>query len=202
MTGAAPAAGGEREGFPGETGHLPLLLAVFLTLVMLGGIIDLVLDRPTTWRSWHVAFELAMVLMSATFAVVLFRAWHRASRALTATRASLAASAEELARRQAERDHWRRSAEQALRGLSQAIDGQFVAWGLTNVEREIALLLLKGAGHKQAAAQLQRSERTVRQHAVDIYRKAGVQGRAELAAFFLQDLGTPTEDPGSQAPRA
>jgi hypothetical protein len=33
-----------------------------------------------------------------------------------------------------------------------------------------------------------RSERTVRQHAVAVYRKAGVAGRAELAAFFLSGL--------------
>ena len=61
----------------------------------------------------------------------------------------------------------------------------------TRAERDVALLILKGAGHKQAAAQLERSERTVRQHAVEVYRKAGLQGRAELSAFFLQDLMLP-----------
>ena len=60
---------------------------------------------------------------------------------------------------------------------------------LTRAERDVALMLLKGEGHKQAAARLGRSERTVRQHAVEVYRKSGLQGRAELAAFFLQDLG-------------
>jgi DNA-binding NarL/FixJ family response regulator len=63
-------------------------------------------------------------------------------------------------------------------------------------------LLLKGHGHKQAAALTGRSERTVRQHAVSIYHKAGLSGRAELAAFFLEDLllpraaATPTADGG------
>ena len=32
------------------------------------------------------------------------------------------------------------------------------------------------------------SERTVRQRAKDVYRKAGLSGRAELSAFFLEDL--------------
>ena len=36
-----------------------------------------------------------------------------------------------------------------------------------------------------------RSERTVRQHAIAAYHKAGVGGRAELAAFFLGDLSLP-----------
>lgn len=102
----------------------------------------------------------------------------------------------------AERDAWRRSAESVLAGLGQAIDRQFTAWGLTPTEREVALLLLKGYGHKQVAAQTGRGERTVRQHAVAVYQKSGLAGRAELAAFFLQDLmlpgGTPRDLPGGQ----
>jgi len=48
--------------------------------------------------------------------------------------------------------------------------------------------LLKGQGHKQIAAATGRSERTVRQHAVAVYQKSGLGGRAELAAFFLDSL--------------
>jgi len=98
-----------------------------------------------------------------------------------------------LAQRQAERDHWRSSAEHAISGFAQAIDQQFTGWQLTRAEREVGLLLLKGAGHKQVAAQLNRSERTVRQQAVEVYRKAGLRSRAELAAFFLQDLMIPVD---------
>jgi DNA-binding NarL/FixJ family response regulator len=55
---------------------------------------------------------------------------------------------------------------------------------------------MKGHGHKQIAAASGRSERTVRQHAVAVYQKSGLQGRAELAAFFLEDLMVPgTADP-------
>lgn len=183
---------------PAFRGPLPLVLAGFLVLVVVGGTVDLVLDKPASLLSPHVAFEATMVILSLTFAVVLFRGWWRTAHDLQATEASLAATHRALAERQAERDHWRRSAEQALAGFGQAIDGQFTAWGLTRAERDVALLLLKGEGHKQAAAQLGRSERTVRQHAVEVYRKAGLQGRAELAAFFLQDIMLPTE-PGERA---
>jgi DNA-binding NarL/FixJ family response regulator len=71
------------------------------------------------------------------------------------------------------------------------VDEQFGAWHLTPAEREVAMLLLKGHGHKQIAAATGRSERTVRQHAVAVYQKSGLQGRAELAAFFLEDLTVP-----------
>jgi DNA-binding NarL/FixJ family response regulator len=69
------------------------------------------------------------------------------------------------------------------------VEEQFDAWRLTPAEREVALLLLKGQGHKQIAAATGRSERTVRQHAVSVYQKSQLQGRAELAGFFLEDLG-------------
>ena len=35
-------------------------------------------------------------------------------------------------------------------------------------------------------------ERTVRQQALAVYAKAGLAGRAELAAFFLEDLLVPS----------
>jgi DNA-binding NarL/FixJ family response regulator len=78
-----------------------------------------------------------------------------------------------------------------LAGLGRAIDERFTAWGLTPAEREVAMALLKGQSHKQIAFTSGRSERTVRQHAVAVYQKSGLNGRAELAAFFLEDLMLP-----------
>jgi DNA-binding NarL/FixJ family response regulator len=54
-------------------------------------------------------------------------------------------------------------------------------------------MLLKGYGHKEIAGLTGRSERTVRQHAGAAYEKAGLAGRAELAAYFLNDLMLPEE---------
>jgi DNA-binding CsgD family transcriptional regulator len=102
------------------------------------------------------------------------------------------AAAPQPAERQAERDAWRARAGQALDGLGVAVSDQFAAWGLTPAEREVALLLLKGESHKEIAGATGRSERTVRQHAVAAYQKAGLGGRAELAAFFLGDLRLPS----------
>jgi DNA-binding CsgD family transcriptional regulator len=172
-------------------GPLPLVLSAFLVLVVAGGTVDLLLDRPPTLLSWHVAFEATMVLISLVFALVLFRGWRRSAAGLRRTEARLAVTQQALVDRQAERDRWRRDAERALLSFGLAIDRQFDAWDLSPAEREVALLILKGEGHKQAAALLGRSERTVRQHAVEVYRKAGLRGRAELAAFFLQDLILP-----------
>ena len=80
-----------------------------------------------------------------------------------------------------------------LSGLGEAINAQFTRWNLTDAEREVALLLLKGLSTKEIAAVRAGSERTAREHASAIYTKAGVTGRAGLSAFFLEDLLAPIE---------
>ncbi len=93
----------------------------------------------------------------------------------------------------AEGAQWRADMRELLRGLGDAIDGQFVRWGLTPAEREVALLMLKGLAHKEIASVRESSERTVRQQARAIYGKANLSGRAALSAFFLEDLLLPAD---------
>lgn len=168
-------------------------LAGVLVLLAIGFAFDLLLDAPDRWRSAHVLFEVSLVIVSLGYAAWLWRGWRVASRSLARARASLEAQ-------RSEREAWQESARAALEGLGRAIDARFAAWQLTPVEREVALLLLKGHGHKQIAAMTGRSERTVRQHAVSVYAKSGLGGRAELAAFFLEGVMLP-ERASSAAPR-
>lgn len=177
--------------FASASPRLRRVLMGVLSLVVVGGITDLLLDRPRPWYSVHVAFELTLILMSLACVVALWIGWWRAARDLADAQASLGAARRTLAERQAERDAWRASAEQALAGLATAIDAQFDAWGLTRAERDVVVQLLKGRSHKAIAAQTERSERTVRQHAATAYQKAGLRGRAELAAYFLEGLVLP-----------
>lgn len=100
----------------------------------------------------------------------------------------------DLARSQANAERWRAEASDLLRGLSEAIDQQFGRWDLSPAEREVALLLLKGLSTRDIASLRQTREATVRQQAQGIYRKADLDGRAELAAFFLEDLLAPPPD--------
>jgi len=160
------------------------VLVVILAVLVLGGIVDLVLDRPTTPWSAHVLFEVALLVFALGAAAYLWLGWRHADDSLLRAR-------RELTARGAERDAWRGRAEDLLRGLGDAIDEQLRAWQLTPAERETALLLLKGYGHKEIAALQDKSERTVRQHAIAVYRKSGLSGRAELSAFFLEDLLLP-----------
>jgi DNA-binding CsgD family transcriptional regulator len=173
----------------GDKSLRALLVIVLLTIVV-SGAVDLVLDAPDDWRSGHVLYEVVLITAALGTTVVLWRQWSRAERSLVQTRRT-------LAERQAERDEWRDHAERALTGFADAVDEQLRRWQLTDAEREIALQLLKGRSHKQIAFATARSERTVRQHAVSVYQKSGQAGRAELAAFFLEDLMLPATTPRS-----
>ena len=78
-------------------------------------------------------------------------------------------------------------------GLGEAIDRQFLTWKLTEAEREVGLLILKGLSLKEIVGARATSERTIRAQARSIYSKAGLSGRSALSAFFLEDLLAPIE---------
>jgi DNA-binding CsgD family transcriptional regulator len=160
------------------------LLAAVLLLAIVGGGIDLWLDAPDSWWSLHVFYEVVLIAGAVASFVALWSGWWRARRWLAETRRA-------LEEQRAERDAWRESARSALDGLGRAMDERFVAWGLTPAEREVALGLLKGRSHKVIAYESGRSERTVRQHAVAVYQKSVLGGRAELSAFFLEGVMLP-----------
>ncbi len=168
------------------TDRPPLWLAGLLLLIATLAIADLALDRPMRLHDPHLWLEVGFVVLCLGSAAWLGRAWVRAE-------GSLARVREALSQRESERDIWRRRAETALAGLGVAIDEQLTRWQLTPVEKETALMLLKGLSHKEVAQVGGRSERTVRQHAIAVYRKSGLAGRAELSAYFLDDLMLPAE---------
>jgi DNA-binding CsgD family transcriptional regulator len=163
---------------------LRILIALVLLAAVVGGAVDLALDAPDTFLSVHVIYELALITASATAMFFLWRGWFRAEHSLSDMK-------QVVEEHRAERDAWRATAESALAGFGKAIEERFKAWGVTAAESEVALLLLKGRSHKEIAYQTDRSERTVRQHAVSVYQKSKLGGRAELAAFFLDDLTLP-----------
>jgi DNA-binding CsgD family transcriptional regulator len=105
---------------------------------------------------------------------------------------SLAQRAEELEARlndsRREAEEWRHEAADLIAGFSAAIDRQLDRWGLSPAEKEVARLLLKGLSHREVATVRAVGEATVRQQARALYRKAGLTGRNDLAAFFLEDL--------------
>ena len=70
----------------------------------------------------------------------------------------------------------------------EVIDQQLVDWALTPSERDVAMLLLKGLSFEEIAGVRETKEKTVRQQASMIYRKSGLNGRHEFAAWFFEDF--------------
>jgi len=164
-----------------------LALIGVLALLAINAGVNMLLDAAGIWPGLHLALEILTAVVGMGAASVLWVGWRRAERSEAAARAA-------LSERKAERDEWRESARRALEGLGAALDAQFREWDLTPTEREVALFLLKGYSHKRIADMTGRRERTVRQHGVVVYQKAGLAGRAELAAYFLEDLMLPDEE--------
>jgi DNA-binding CsgD family transcriptional regulator len=95
----------------------------------------------------------------------------------------------EIAR--AEGGGWRAKVRSHLAGLKAGMEKQFQDWGMTEAEREVGLLILKGLSHKEIAALRATTEATVRQQAQAIYRKANLPGKSAFSAYFLEDLLAP-----------
>jgi DNA-binding NarL/FixJ family response regulator len=126
-------------------------------------------------------FEHAVVL-----AAVAAVAWVTVE--LKVLRGEQAEMREDIARAVAMGEDWRAAARTTLEDLSDAIERQFRAWGLTPAEADIAGLMLKGVALRDIARLRRTSEVTIRQQAQAVYRKSGLAGRAELSAYFLESL--------------
>jgi DNA-binding CsgD family transcriptional regulator len=72
--------------------------------------------------------------------------------------------------------------------LSTVITQQFSEWKLTSSEAEVGWLLLKGLSLKEISIVRNTLDKTVRQQASSIYKKAGLTGRHTFSAWFIEDI--------------
>jgi DNA-binding CsgD family transcriptional regulator len=68
------------------------------------------------------------------------------------------------------------------------LEENFRRWSLTPSERDVALLAIKGFSVSEIAALRETRPGTVKAQCAAVYRKAGVSGRAQLLALFVDDL--------------
>lgn len=158
---------------------------VLISIVALVGT-DLVTDFREGVRWWHLLVEGATGLGALAGVYFILRSSFT-------LRKTLALEQHTSSALRAEAEKWRSEAKKHLDGLSRSIDQQLTGWNLTESEKEIAFLLIKGLSLKEIAAIRNTSEKTVRAQAISVYSKSGLTGRAELAAFFLEDLLAPSE---------
>lgn len=128
--------------------------------------------------SWHSALEGLFLVALALLILVLS---HSAGQEFTRADQELDSVRQEL---QLFRDKNRG----LMTDYRQAVQDQFERWGYTAGERLVAEHLILGYSFKEIAAQLNKKEKTVRNQSQALYDKAGLTGRHDLAAFFLQDI--------------
>jgi DNA-binding CsgD family transcriptional regulator len=169
------------------------VLVAFVVVALLAAL-DLASDLREGTTVGHVVAE------GGVFVVGMLGAWFVARRLMGVMRSERTAReeafalAERLKASEAEAARWRDEARDLLEGLGAALDRQFERWALSPAEKEVALLLLKGLSHKEIAEARSITEATARQQARAVYKKAGLSGRNDLAAFFLEDLLLPGGD--------
>lgn len=164
-----------------------IAITLFGLVAVLAGT-DLVVDLRQGTTPGHVVAEGLVVLVGLGGIGWMAARLRRLARDAQTLRMLAADLARNLDTTRAESERWRVEAGDLIHGLAAAIDRQLDRWSLSPAEKDIALLLLKGLSHKEVASVRGVSETTVRQQARSIYRKSGLTGRNDLAAFFLEDL--------------
>jgi DNA-binding CsgD family transcriptional regulator len=178
--------------FTSERRLLIGVLLAFLAVAFLAAI-DISADLHEGADLGHVGVEGGILLVASFGSILLARRLVLMLRHARAVQEEALALAAQLEVTRAEANRWRSEARDLIRGLAEALDAQFDRWNLTPAEKEVALLLLKGLSHKDVAEIRSVTEATARQQARAVYKKGGLSGRNDLAAFFLEDLLLPIE---------
>lgn len=159
------------------------IFMALLSALIAAGVADVVSDYAEGAGAGHLVLEIVVIAASIVLIALLGLGVWRQKRSIRHLRTELAARPEAV-------DVPRRSPElsDARHGMARVIQHQFDEWGLTQTEKEVAMLLLKGLSFKEIAAVRDTLEKTVRQQASSIYRKSGLGGRHAFSAWFIEDL--------------
>jgi DNA-binding CsgD family transcriptional regulator len=76
----------------------------------------------------------------------------------------------------------------ASRPFQHLVEEAFDRWGMTEAERDVAILTLKGLSISEIAEARGTRAGTVRAQSVAVYRKAGVGNRLQLLSLFMDEL--------------
>lgn len=163
------------------------IIALVLLMIALLSSIDIYNDYHQGVALWHILIETLVALLALTGVYYVLRGRFRLQQTLVTERQF----SREL---EIQAQKWKRVSKTYMAGLSAEIDNQLDQWGLTEAEKNVTFLLLKGFSIKEIAALRKTSVKTVRTQNNAIYSKSGLSGRAELSAFFLEDLLMPKEN--------
>lgn len=161
-------------------GKEPVLILILSVVVLASGA-DLVADLSHGTTKTHILQEAAIVAISVLAIAWMIMGLRRQAREIELLKAELAELSDESMAP-------KKYILEARKTLSSVISQQFEEWKLTESEADVGRLLLKGLSLKEIAVLRQTLEKTVRQQASSIYRKAGLSGRHSFSAWFIEDI--------------
>jgi DNA-binding CsgD family transcriptional regulator len=157
-----------------------LFFSVFL-LTMLANGWDAWDDLAHHGASGHLTLNILLMVLSFVGLLAVWQQFVQRGIELASAKASLTVAQTSLGKTEVQ-------AAKLMGELSGIIHRQFDVWQLSDAEKEVALLLLKGLSLEEIAVIRGRAEKTVRQQASAVYNKAGIAGRHALSAYFFEDL--------------
>jgi DNA-binding CsgD family transcriptional regulator len=160
------------------------LVVIVLAFVALMVTVDLITDAKQGVNLRHVLLEASTGIVALCGIFYFLKGSYKLQHKLTD-------SLHENIQLRSEAESWKTEAKKYIEGLSNSIDLQLTKWDLSQAEKEVALLLLKGLSLKEIAEIRKTTDKTARVQSISIYSKSGLSGRSELAAFFLEDLLQP-----------
>jgi len=156
-------------------------LLFLFALMMAGSGFDISLDISHGASLEHVVKEAVLFVLSIFAMLWLIQGLRTQQKEIEGLRKSL-----QLATQTSKQPE--KYVQEARKKLGDVISQQFKDWALSPSEREVGLLLLKGLSLKEIAAVRNTLEKTVRQQASSIYKKADVSGRHAFSAWFIEDI--------------
>ena len=158
----------------------PVLILIFTVVVVASGA-DLVADLSHGADTEHIVKEVTVVGISTI--AIAWLLW-----GLRQQRLEIRSLQQELETTNSPQTPPKKYVLEARQKLGNVVTRQFSEWMLTGSEVEIGWLLLKGLSLKEIAIVRSTQEKTVRQQASSIYKKAGVSGRHAFSAWFIEDI--------------
>ena len=160
-----------------------LIPAAFILILFL---IDISLDIHEEIAPKHLVIELMIYGVSIYIGYIFYRFYRLEEKTIKDVQRNISETNIEI-------KYWQNQNKTLIDGLSKKIHEEFKQWQLTQAETDVALLIIKGFSLEEIAGLRGTSERTIRDQAASVYHKAKLKNRAELSAYFLEELLSPMD---------
>jgi DNA-binding CsgD family transcriptional regulator len=157
------------------------VIITVLLLVVTSNVVDLVMDFANHAPIWHLIEEVFVISLAMGLIVYL-------AMELKQKKHDMQTLVEKLKTTEYSLTQSTTFINNARKEYSEIIHQQFDEWQLSLSQQQIALLLLKGLSFNEIAAIRDTKEKTVRQQASEIYKKADVAGKHAFSAWFFEDF--------------